>query len=136
MARRRKPMAELNVVPYIDVMLVLLIIFMVTAPMLQTGVEIQLPETDAETITSEDQKEPLLVSIDADGSLYLDDKRMQSAQELKTVLQGKIAAEGTLSLHVRGDRNTSYNDIMKAVVAAQTAGVKKIGLISDPPQNP
>jgi len=128
--RQRKAMAQLNVVPYIDVMLVLLIIFMVTAPMLQTGVEINLPETNADSISSDNEQEPLLIGIDTTGKFYLGEDEMANAEELRQRISEKLT-DKKQAIHIRGDQAAQYSFIMQAVVAAQQAGASNIGLISD-----
>lgn len=132
MARRqRKVMAQLNVVPYIDVMLVLLIIFMVTAPMLQTGVEINLPEANADSISTDNAQEPLLIGIDTAGKFYLGEDEMTDATELSVRISEQLAdSKQKQAVHIRGDQAAQYSFIMQAVVAAQQAGATNIGLIS------
>lgn len=131
MARRqRKAMAQLNVVPYIDVMLVLLIIFMVTAPMLQTGVEITLPEADANAISTSNEQEPLLIGIDTAGRFYLGEVEIADAAELSQRISEKLT-DKQQAIHIRGDQAAPYSFIMQAVVAAQQAGASNIGLISN-----
>ena len=128
---KRKPVSEINVVTYIDVMLVLLIIFMVTAPMLQSGVDIDLPESNAMPISADNEQEPLMVNIDATGAMYFGELQLENVQQLQSLLAAEIAGKKGQSIHIRGDKNASYDHIMKAVVAAQLAGATNIGLISD-----
>ena len=140
MARLRKKrgaMSEINVVPYIDVMLVLLIIFMVTAPMLMQGVKVELPEANAEPVENQDS-EPLIVSIDAQGLLYLnvggDEKQ---AIELATVVE-RVAAVVRRSpekpVLVWGDRSVPYGEVVTLMAALQEAGTPSVGLVTEPPQ--
>lgn len=140
MARLRKKrgaMSEINVVPYIDVMLVLLIIFMVTAPMLMQGVKVELPEANAEPVENQDS-EPLIVSIDAQGLLYLnvggDEKQ---AIELATVVE-RVAAVVRRSpekpVLVWGDRSVPYGEVVTLMAALQAAGTPSVGLVTEPPQ--
>ncbi|CAA6824187.1 MAG: Protein TolR [uncultured Thiotrichaceae bacterium] len=131
MARRqRKAMAQLNVVPYIDVMLVLLIIFMVTAPMLQTGLEINLPEINADSISTDNEQEPLLIGIDTAGKFYLGEEEMADVTELSQRISEKLT-DKKQAIHIRGDQAAQYSFIMQAVAAAQQAGASHFAFISD-----
>jgi biopolymer transport protein TolR len=137
MARlRRKPMSEINVVPFIDVMLVLLIIFMVAAPMLMQGVEVELPESVAEPIESQDD-EPLIVSIKADGSYYLNvGEDEERAVELSLVQDqvGKILRQQPKTpVLVWGDRRVPYGEVVELMVALQAAGAANVGLVTENP---
>lgn len=133
---KRKLVAEINVVPYIDVMLVLLIIFMITAPLLQQGVEIELPQANANPL-SPDQREPLVLTITKTGEFYLNvgddiDKPVDD-----DVLVHRVAA--VLKYHpdtpvlVRGDKNVDYGRVTSAMVLLQIAGVEKMGLMTEQP---
>ncbi len=131
--RRRKRMSEMNVVPYIDVMLVLLIIFMVTAPMLNLGVEVDLPTGAAEPIT--DRGDPLLVTVTRDGDFYLDtgDAPQLLDGETLTLTVGAIAERNPdVQVTVSGDRDVPYQFIYSAMVYLQRAGVASVGLMGDP----
>lgn len=131
------PMSEINVVPYIDVMLVLLIIFMVTVPLIQQGVEIDLPEAATETLTDESEIEPLIVSVDRHGRFFLNRgknaNRPLSAAVLTQDVKALMAATADSAVYVRGDRNTEYGHIMTAMVVLQRAGAGQIGLVTQPP---
>jgi len=133
--KRRRLMAEMNVVPYIDVMLVLLVIFMVTAPMLQTGVQINLPEANAETLDSNGSQAPLTISVDETGSITLEDGKQTfegiSESELIAQMTGKLGDNNMRAVNIRADSNIAYKVIMRVMVAAQSAGAKKIGLVAD-----
>ena len=134
--RRRKRMSEMNVVPYIDVMLVLLIIFMVTAPMLNLGVEVDLPTGAAEPIT--DRGDPLLVTVTRDGDFYLDtgDAPQLLDGETLTLTVGAIAERNPdVQVTVSGDRDVPYQFIYSAMVYLQRAGVPSVGLIGDPEED-
>jgi len=127
-------MGEINVVPYIDVMLVLLIIFMVTAPMLNLGVDIELPESDAKAVSMD--SEPVLVSIARDGTMYLtlgDEKREAIEME---ALGAKIAAfvrqNPKVPVLVGGDASIDYGEVYQIMVLLQKAGVPRVGLMSQP----
>jgi biopolymer transport protein TolR len=120
-------MAEINVTPFVDVMLVLLIVFMITAPLLTVGVPIDLPETQAKQL--EGDSEPITVSIRADGKIYLQDAEVD-ADKLVATLQA-IARNGLNErVFVRGDRNADYGTIMRVMGRLNSAGYKKIGLVT------
>lgn len=134
--KRRKSMAQINVVPYIDVMLVLLVIFMVTAPLLQTGVEVELPEVSAKPLDENDtQEEPVVVTVKKNGEFYLGSDRALSSDVLITRVQALLKTRRDSQAYVRGDRNVAYGRVMEAMVILQKAGVAKIGLITDPPED-
>ena len=132
--RKRKLKSEINVVPYIDVMLVLLIIFMVTAPLLNLGVDIDLPKSNARSVES--KKDPIVVSVDADGgyTLKLQDagrERVDAAQ-LAAKVGAVVKANPEIAVFVAGDGKASYDTVYQAMVLLQTAGVQKVGLMSKP----
>ncbi|GIX33036.1 MAG: protein TolR [Lysobacterales bacterium] len=133
--RRRAMMAEINVVPYIDVMLVLLIIFMVTAPLLTLGVDIQLPQADAKTL--ERDKEPAVVEVDREGRVYLRLSGEAPEPIELAALEARIAAfirqNPELPVLIGGDERVSYGTIYQVMVVLQKAGVPKVGLMSQPP---
>ncbi|WP_147653624.1 ExbD/TolR family protein [Vulcaniibacterium gelatinicum] len=131
--RKRRLKAEINVVPYIDVMLVLLIIFMVTAPLLNLGTDIQLPESHAKSLVV--PKEPVVVSLYADGRYALmieRDNREVGAEELTAKLGALRRQNPQLTVLVRGDRDASYQTIMAGIDLINAAGVSKVSLISLP----
>ena len=136
-SRSRRLMSEINVVPFIDVMLVLLVIFMITTPLLTQGVKVNLPKTNAKTLDKK-QKEPLIVTVDAAGNFYLNlsEKPAQAISERTLAYlastQLKAASEESLPVLVRGDKNANYGKIMEAMVILQNAGAKSVGLITDP----
>jgi biopolymer transport protein TolR len=134
--KRRKLKAEINVVPYIDVMLVLLIIFMVTAPLLNLGVDIHLPETNAKAIQVD--KEPVLVSVDKDGNLYLTingaQKESIDGKALVDKVKAFVQANPSVPVLIGGDDRADYGKVLSAMVLLQQAGVAKVGLMSQPPQ--
>lgn len=133
----RKPMAEINVVPFIDVMLVLLVIFMITAPLLTQGVKVNLPQTSASAVP-EQHKEPIIVTVDAKGNYYLNlaEKPNQAIppQTLANLVKGQMSAPETASrpVLVRGDKDTNYGKVVEAMVLLQQAGAKSVGLITQP----
>ena len=134
--RKRKLKAEINVVPYIDVMLVLLIIFMVTAPLLNLGVDIQLPQSKAKAIQND--KEPAVVSVDKDGHLFLTlgpAKRVPIEPEALVAKIGAFVRENPqLQVLVAGDTRADYGRVYSAMVLLQQSGVAKVGLMSQPEQ--
>lgn len=131
-SKRKRLMSEINVVPYIDVMLVLLIIFMITAPLLKQGVEVQLPEAQARSVSNADQ-ETLVVTVDQQGKLYLDDKAIEPEALQKKVNALLNLRPGTPVL-VRGDRQAMYGSVVQAMVLLQAAGVQNVGLLTEPPK--
>lgn len=132
---RRKPMSEINVVPYIDVMLVLLVIFMVTAPMLTQGVKVDLPQTTSDPIQAEKDTESVVVSVDANGAYYLQvgDEGSDPMPLVRLQEQvGKIMAERTnREVLVRGDQNVQYGNVVRLMSALQQAGATNVGLITE-----
>lgn len=136
-SRRRKPMSEINVVPYIDVMLVLLVIFMVTAPMFSQGVQVDLPKAPSEPIKEfMEQDEPFIVSVDRLGKIYINKgsnpERAMTLKEFQQLAPGMLAQEPTQQAYVKGDQNVIYGRVVKVMVALQQAGVLSVGLISQP----
>ena len=134
--RRRRMLAEINVVPYIDVMLVLLVIFMVTAPMLMQGVEVELPKADAAPVEDQDA-EPLIVSIDSQGQLFLNlGANEKQVLELATVRQ-RVAAvlrrNPDKPVLVWGDQKVAYGDVVVVMTALQEAGAPSVGLVTESP---
>lgn len=135
----RAPLAEINVVPFIDVMLVLLVIFMITTPLLTQGVKVDLPKTENKPLP-QDQKEPIIVSVDASGNYYLNiaEKPNQpiTARVLATLVSQQLSAQNASTeqrpVLVRGDKNTNYGKVVEAMVLLQQAGAKGVGLITQP----
>jgi biopolymer transport protein TolR len=136
-SRRRKPMADINVVPYIDVMLVLLVIFMVTAPMFNQGVQVSLPQAPSDPIEEfMEQDEPFIVSVDKQSKIYVNKgsnpERPMSLDEFRQLAPGMLAQEPTKQAYVKGDQNVAYGRVVEVMVALQQAGVPSVGLISQP----
>ncbi len=135
--RRRRPLAEINVVPYIDVMLVLLVIFMITAPLLKQGIEVNLPKTQAKH-TTPIKEAPIIVSIDRQARYYLNQgKNPQQplseaalTQTLQRLLQTTSRAGKTQDVYVKGDRQVGYGAVVKAMSVLQNAGIAHIGLVT------
>jgi biopolymer transport protein TolR len=135
---RKKPMAEINVVPYIDVMLVMLVIFMVTAPLLTQGVSVDLPEAAAEPMPDTD-KEPLVVSVDAAGKLYLNvgdaPAEPVDGETLVKNVSAVLRRQPGKSVMVRGDHSVDYGTVISALVLLQSAQIQNVGLVTEPPEN-
>jgi biopolymer transport protein TolR len=133
MRRKRKAMAEINVVPYIDVTLVLLIIFMITTPLLNLGVEVDLPESEANTVTIEE--EPVVINVDKNGDFYLSiggEFELIDEQSLQKKIAAFVKANPKVPIVIGADQGVEYGRVYQAMVVAQQAGAKKVGLISDP----
>ena len=133
-------MAEINVVPYIDVMLVLLVIFMVTAPLLTQGIEVELPKAGADPIATEQNNVPLVLSIDAQGDLYLnvgDDKDRPIAGERVTELASAVLRRNPkTTVLVKADQRVAYGAVVKAMVLLQQAGAANVGFLTEAPTTP
>ena len=132
---RRRKVAEINVVPYIDVMLVLLIIFMVTAPLITQGVKVELPKADAQPL-DKDSKTPLVASIDADGNYYLavgtSKNEPMTAEEVATLVAAHLQIEPDTPVVVNGDGAVSYDAVIQLMVLLQQkAGGPSVGLMTD-----
>jgi biopolymer transport protein TolR len=133
--KRRKLKSEINVVPYIDVMLVLLIIFMVTAPLLNVGVEVNLPQANAKALDSK-KKDPVVVQVDKDGNLALmhegyDRPRAVSREQLVNMVEGFKSADAGLVVYVAGDRDARYSEVLAVMADLQRAGIGRVGLMGD-----
>ena len=134
---KRKPMAEINVVPYIDVMLVLLIIFMVTAPMLNQGVDVDLPNVDASPVSVEEDENQLIVSVAANGLYYLergsDDPKAMALVDIKQYVSTLLKSQPKTDVLVRGDESVSYGVVVALMGVLQNAGAESVGLITEAP---
>ena len=128
--RRYQPMAEINVTPFVDVMLVLLVVFMVTAPLLTVGVKVDLPTADADLIRGND--EPLTVSIDGSGRVYLQESLI-SPQDLVPKLRAITSEKPDTRIFVRGDKEINYGLVMEIMGAINSAGFSKVSLITKMP---
>jgi biopolymer transport protein TolR len=137
--KRRKLKSDINVVPYIDVMLVLLIIFMVTAPLLNLGVDIELPQADAKPLEQE-KKDPVIVEITADGRYFLTLEGAPSEEIDAATLEAKVAAfmrqNPKASVFIAGDHRVDYGAVMNGMALLQRAGVPRVGMMSAPVQEP
>jgi len=130
--RRRRRMSEINVVPYIDVMLVLLVIFMITAPLMNLGVEIELPTGDAAPMS--EQGDPLMVTVTRSGEFYLDtgdQPELIDGETLVATISAIVSRNPDLQVLVGGDREAAYQHIYQAMVYLQQAGVPSVGLVGD-----
>ena len=134
---RRRFMSEINVVPYIDVMLVLLVIFMVTAPLITQGVKVDLPQADAEVI-SETTSEPVTITVDRFGDLYLDVGKAKNQpidrETLRVRLSTVFKHNPRVPIMIRGAAAVDYGHVVEAMVLAQAAGAPSVGLITTPPE--
>jgi biopolymer transport protein TolR len=130
--RHKKLMSEINVVPYIDVMLVLLVIFMITAPLLSQGVKVDLPRAAAQPVESQDQ-ETLVVTVDRQGNYFLDDRRITS-EELRRKVAAILRLRPKTPVLIRGDRQADYGEVVKAMTLLQSAGAPSVGLLTEPPR--
>ncbi|MES9940973.1 MAG: protein TolR [Candidatus Thiodiazotropha sp. 6PLUC2] len=135
---RRRPMSEINVVPYIDVMLVLLVIFMITAPLLTQGVQVELPQADAEPLSSE-MDEPLVVSVNQAGELFIDigEDKNQPVDEDTLVdrVRAVLKYKPKTPIMVRGDKGVPYGRVVEAMVLLQAGGAPSVGLVTESPES-
>jgi biopolymer transport protein TolR len=135
---RKSPISEINVVPYIDVMLVLLVIFMITAPMLTQGVTVELPKAASETLSSAD-REPIIVSVDREGSYFLNISDAPGTPMTPQALTVRVAAElqlakqnnQKLNVLVKGDQGVEYGKVVTAMGLLKQAGAEQVGLMTD-----
>lgn len=126
--RRFKPKAEINVTPFVDVMLVLLIVFMVSAPLLTVGVEVDLPDTEARALTT--SEEPLTLTIQADGTLYLMETEV-AFEELAPRLRAITGAGSEARIYIRGDEGAPYGEVMRVMARVSASGYTNIGLVTE-----
>ncbi|MBF0180800.1 MAG: protein TolR [Magnetococcales bacterium] len=127
---RLTAMSEINVTPMVDIMLVLLVIFMVTAPLLTQGVEVNLPDSQASAINTND--EPLVISVTANGATYIEERAV-TVTEMTDKIRAIRANNPNFPVFVRGDRNAAYGAVMAVMSQLQQAGVDRVGLITEPP---
>jgi len=134
---KKKPMAEINVVPYIDVMLVLLVVFMVTAPLLMQGVKVELPQAPSAPL-DEKQDEPLIVSVKKDGSYYLnlgaDQNKAKPLANIKQTVAKVLRQKPKTPVLVWGDHSVSYGIVVGLMTELQGAGAPSVGLVTEPPR--
>jgi biopolymer transport protein TolR len=125
-----RPMSDINVTPFVDVMLVLLVVFMVTAPLMTVAVPVDLPKTQARSVNQD--KEPMVVSIDADGKVYLQEKRME-LNDLVPKLKAVTGSNADARIFVRGDKGVAYGRIMEVMGSISAAGFNKVALVAELP---
>lgn len=135
--RRRRLMGEINVVPLIDVMLVLLVIFMATAPLLTQGVKVELPKAGAEPLPVRSQKDqpPVILSIDSEGRQFLNTSRSDAPLNDEQLLQGvrdALAEDAARDVLIKADTHVPYGRVVGAMVILQSAGASKLGFLTDP----
>ena len=133
---RRRLMSEINVVPYIDVMLVLLIIFMITAPLLAQGVRVDLPQADAEPLEPDPDRLPVVLTVNAAGELFLnvgeDPEAPMAPAAVAATVQAVLRHRPGTPVVVRGDRHAEYRHVISGMVLLQRAGAPSVGLMTDP----
>ncbi|AXK52576.1 protein TolR [Pseudomonas protegens] len=142
--RKHGPKAEMNVVPYIDVMLVLLVIFMVTAPMLTQGVKIELPKVASQALATDSRQQILTLSVKAEGGYYWNlgselDTRHQTdsavdLEQMRAKVAQVIAQRGDTQVYIRADQDAAYASVVAAMAALQQGGVHNLGLVTEAPQ--
>jgi biopolymer transport protein TolR len=134
--KRRKPMAEINVVPYIDVTLVLLIIFMITTPMLQTGVEVELPKAESKMVEQKDNVPPVIISIDKDRQYFIEfnnEKPVQiEPEDINEKVMAAILNIKAPQIYVKADGKVDYNSVIQVFTALKNTGIPNVGLMTEP----
>jgi len=134
--QKRKLMGEINVVPYIDVMLVLLIIFMVTAPLLTQGVKVELPKAGAEPIPGSSDQKPLILTVDSSGSLFInygeDKEKPATSERIVNVTSIVLGEKPQTPVLVKADRDVAYGNVVGAMVLLQQGGADNVGFVTDP----
>lgn len=132
--RRRTMLAQINVTPFVDVMLVLLIIFMITAPMMEKGVDVALPEVEnAPNLTA--VKEPLVITVTRKGQVMVGSNRVESVAKLAPVLQQVLSEREDKTVYLEADKAVPYGQVVKVMAAVKRAGVVKLGMVAQEPEN-
>lgn len=136
--RRGKPISDINVIPYVDVTLVLLVIFMATAPLLTQGIKVDLPKVDASVLPQKDLLDPLIVTVAADGSYFVnlgsnEEDQLVSEQALSEYLIKIIRSRGQVPVFIRGASEVFYGHVLDVLALAQNAGVEQVSLITEAP---
>ncbi len=136
MKKKRRLVAEINVVPYIDVMLVLLIVFMVTAPLLMQGVKVELPSAPSAPL-DKNSKDPLIVSIKSDGTFYIDlgngKNKKETLESIIVKVKKVLSQQPKTPVLVWGDENVNYGSVVELMSSLQNAGAPSVGLVTEPP---
>ncbi len=130
MGKTHRPMAEINVTPLVDVMLVLLIIFMVTAPMMEQGLEVDLPNTTTQNIRVKEP--PLVITVKRDGKIHLAESQPFELAELEAKLDAILDGDATREVFLRADEKVPYGLVAKVMAKARAAGVEKLGMVTEP----
>ena len=125
----RNVMSQINVTPFVDVMLVLLVIFMITAPMMQQGMQVNLPKTEAKAMSIKD--EPIIVTVDKSGRAFLD-KEEVAAGQLKSKLNSIFAKKSKREVFLKADRDVPYGDVIRIMADIKGAGVERLGMLTEP----
>ena len=125
---QNRPLSEINVTPFVDVMLVLLIIFMVAAPLMQQGIDVDLPETTTQPLRV--KNEPLILSVKKDGTYYIGRKEL-AAEELQAKLEAIFEGRDSKEIFLRADKDAAYGVVVKALAAARAAGAKQLGMVTE-----
>ena len=133
---RRKPLAEINMVPFIDIMMVLLVAFMISAPMMTQGVKVELPKTSSERIATVDETALLIISVKADGSYFMnigaDYERTVNLTNLTEKVAKMVSARPGIQVLIQGDTSVAYGSVVQLMAALQSAGIGQVGLVTDP----
>lgn len=127
----RAPMAEINVTPLVDVMLVLLIIFMVTAPMMQQGVNVDVPQAPGQPLDTKHEGETVVITITPDDQIQVDKKSVSENELVQSIVQAK-KEKPNLAVNLRGDKKASYGTVLRIMAALSNAGIKDVGMITAP----
>ena len=134
----RTALSEINVTPFVDVMLVLLIIFMVTAPILYQGVQVDIPKIESKPLPAAERGKKIVVTITEDGEIYIDKQRYslyQLREEIEKLVESKGKSLGEEDIFLRADEDVSYGAVIQVMATLKNAGVEKLGLITEPPSN-
>ncbi|MDO3378186.1 ExbD/TolR family protein [Geoalkalibacter halelectricus] len=128
-------LSQINVTPFVDVMLVLLIMFMVTVPMMQSGVDVNLPEV-ADAPTLDQVQDPLVVSVTRTGEIAIGTVAVDNPEQLMPVLRQVLAGRDTQEVFLEADRDVPYGRVVQVMAAIRGAGIEKLGMIAQPPEEP
>tara|TARA_B100002051_G_scaffold148125_1_gene140219 strand:- start:1560 stop:1991 length:432 start_codon:yes stop_codon:yes gene_type:complete len=135
-SKRKKIIYEMNVIPYIDVMLVLLLVFMIAAPLMYQGLEVNLPETTSKEINLNDFKEPLIIDVNENKKIFViygeKFKQLVTMKDLPKVIQSIYKSKKINNVYIRGDKNVSYQKIIETISILNNSGITNIGLITVP----